>query len=292
MDRWRIPPQPPTERAPLPGVRHIVSIGSGKGGVGKSTVSVNLALALAAGGWRVGLFDADIDGPNVPLMLGIRRKATTREQQAQELGRQPQVFVTAARAGAARPHERYPSLERYGIRVFSIGFLIPEDTPIMPDPRFLGQLTIQIVRDIEWGALDVLLLDLPPGTGEPNSTLIRILPLTGAVLVTTPQDIARLDGSKALQMFTQAQVPVLGLVENMSTFICPACGEEVEIFHRSQVERPVSALPLLGRLPLDPAISSAADSGRPLLITAPDSPQARAFRAIATQLAPVLRDAG
>ena len=237
----------------------------------------------------MGLFDADIYGPNVPLMLGIRRKATTREQQAQELGRQPQVFVTAAR-GRGRPvrMSATPRWSAHGIRVFSIGFLIPEDTPIMPDPRFLGQLTIQIVRDIEWGDLDVLLLDLPPGTGEPNSTLMRILPLTGAVLVTTPQDIARLDGSKALQMFTQAQVPVLGLVENMSTFICPACGEEVEIFHRSAVERPVSALPVLGRLPLDPAISTAADTGRPLLISAPDSAQARAFRAIAAQLVPVL----
>ena len=273
----------------IPNVAHMLAIASGKGGVGKTTVSVNLALALAAGGARVGLFDADIYGPNVPLMLGIRRKTPTREQQAQAVTRQPEVFVTAARAGAARPHERYPSLERFGIRVFSIGFLIPDDTPIMPDPRFLGQLTIQIVRDIEWGELDVLLLDLPPGTGEPTNTLLRILPLTGAVLVVTPQDIARLDGSKALQMFSRAQVPVLGLVENMSSFICPECGQEVAIFHRSAVERPVSALPLLGRLPLDPAISAAADTGRPLLLTAPDSAQARAFRAIAGQLVEHLR---
>jgi ATP-binding protein involved in chromosome partitioning len=278
MQRDMVPARSLDERTPLPGVARIVTVGSGKGGVGKSTVSVNLALALAQTGLRVGLFDADIYGPNVPLMLGIRRKTQDREAAGRH------VFVTTMRAGSARAHERYPSIERYGIRVFSIGFLIPEEMAAMPDPRFLGQMTIQVVRDIEWGELDLLLLDLPPGTGEPNHTLIKTLPLAGAVLVTTPQDIARLDGSKALHMFTQAQVPVLGVVENMSTFICPSCGDEVEIFHRSTVERPVMDRPLLGRLPLDPAISSAADTGRPLLLTAPDSAQARAFRGIAANL--------
>lgn len=268
---------PPANRAPLPGVDRIVTVGSGKGGVGKSTVSVNLALALAAEGLRVGLFDADIYGPNVPLMLGMRRNT-------QERDRERQVFVTAARAGAARANERYPSIERYGIRVFSIGFLVPESVALMPDPVLLGRMTIQIVRDIEWGELDILLLDLPPGTGEPNHSLIKMLPIAGAVLVTTPQDIARLDGSKALHMFTQEGVRPLGVVENMSTFICPTCGDEVEIFHRSEVERPLQSLPLLGRLPLDPAISAAADTGRPVLISAPDSAQARAFRDIAANL--------
>jgi ATP-binding protein involved in chromosome partitioning len=256
----------------IQGVERLLVVASGKGGVGKTTVTVNLALALALSGARVGLFDADIYGPNVPLMLGVRR--------------------TASGAGGMLPIARAASepyiapLERYGLRVMSIGLLVAEDEAVMPDPHDAGRIVTQTLRDVRWGALDYLLVDLPPGTGEPQHSLLRAFAVDGAVAVTTPQDLSLLDASRSLAMFRQAGVPIVGAIENMSFLHCPHCGERIEVFHRSERAWAVEdeSVELLGRVPMDIGISRGISAGHPLLQTTPDAAGALVFRDIAARV--------
>jgi ATP-binding protein involved in chromosome partitioning len=262
----------------IPNIAHTLAIASGKGGVGKTTVSVNLALALAAGGARVGLFDADIYGPNVPLMLGVRRTTPAN----------PLATVAVARAGDAPPS--ISPLERFGIKVMSIGLIVGERDTVMPDSNFAGRIVTQTLRDVRWGALDYLLIDLPPGTGEPQQSLVQQITLDGAVIVTTPQDLSLLDASRSLGLFRQAGVRLLGMIENMSYLTCPHCGERIEVFHHSERHWDIQngELPLLGQIPMDAAISRGIDAGHPLVQAAPDSTDAQAFREIAAKLAGLL----
>jgi ATP-binding protein involved in chromosome partitioning len=261
----------------VPGVRRLLAVAGGKGGVGKSTVSVNLALALAQLGYRVGLLDADVHGPNVPLMLGVRRRADT-------VGWQSIVPL----AGASPDAPRLPALDRYGLRVMSMGLLAGENQPLLADNApLVGLLVRNLLTLVDWGDPDVLLLDLPPGTGEPLPTLLRAVRLDGVVLVSTPQDVARLDAGRALAAFQEAQTPILGLVENMAYLRCPDCGARIDVFHRGNIARPVAdgTVPLLAELPLAPSISEAADTGRPLLVAEPTGPEAAAFLALAAAVA-------
>jgi ATP-binding protein involved in chromosome partitioning len=257
---------------PIEGVDRTLAIASGKGGVGKTTVTVNLALALAQGGARVGIFDADIYGPNIPLMLGIRQTKTAPG------------LLPVARADRT-PY--IPPVERFGLKVMSIGLLVAEADTVMPDPRFAGRIVSQTLQDVRWGQLDHLLIDLPPGTGEPQQSLVDVVALDGAVVVTTPQDLSLLDAGRSLGLFRKAGVPILGVIENMSYLVCPHCGERIEVFHRSERQwRLADASPeLLGRVPMDLAISRGIDSGHPLLQDAPDATQASDFRAIAERIA-------
>ena len=259
------------------GARRLLAVASGKGGVGKSTVAVNLALGMTRLGYRVGLLDADVHGPNVPLMLGVRRRADA-------VG-----WETIIPLAAASPHEaQVPALERYGMRVMSLGLLAGEEQALLTDNASLvGLLVRGLLSLVDWGECDVVVLDLPPGTGEPLATLLRTVRFDGVVLVTTPQDVARLDASRVLAAFREAQVPVLGTVENMAYLVCPHCGERIEVFHRSDVPRPVSdaTVPLLAEIPLDPALSAATDTGRPVLITDPEGAHAMAFVALAAAVA-------
>jgi ATP-binding protein involved in chromosome partitioning len=255
----------------LPGVARILVVASGKGGVGKTTVTVNLALALALDGARVGLFDADIYGPNVPLMLGVSRSVPARG------------MLPIARA-ESQPY--IPPLERYGIKVMSIGLLVAEGETVMPDPHDAGRIVTQTIRDVLWGELDYLLIDLPPGTGEPQHSLLRALAVDGAVVVTTPQDLSLLDASRSLGMFRQAGIPILGAIENMSYLHCPHCGERIEVFHRSERAWAVEheSVELLGRVPMDIGISRGIDAGHPLLQTTPDAAGSLIFREIAAKI--------
>lgn len=263
--------------APVAGVKRIVAVGSGKGGVGKTTVTVNLALALVERGARVGIFDADVHGPNVPLMLGVRRHKPS--------GGFAPVF-------RVRRNPYIPPLERFGLKVMSIGLLVGEAETVMPDPTLIGHLVLQTLRDTLWGELDYLLLDLPPGTGEPQARLLGGVPVAGAVVVTTPQDLSLLDAGRFLGLFRQAQVPILGLVENMSGLYCPHCGERIEVFHPSQHGWAVrdAGLPVLGRIPLGLAISRAIDAGHPLVQQSPDAAEAAVFREIAGRVVGRLDD--
>ncbi|HMA36134.1 MAG TPA: Mrp/NBP35 family ATP-binding protein [Chloroflexia bacterium] len=255
----------------IAGVRRIVAIASGKGGVGKTTVTVNLALALALDGARVGVFDGDIYGPNVPLMLGVRPTRALRG------------MIPVARADTT-PY--IPALVRYGLKMMSIGLLLPETATILPDPRFAGMIVTRTLQDVLWGDLDYLLVDLPPGTGEPQQSLVQLVQVDGAVVVTTPQDLSLLDAGRALGLFRQAGVPILGIVENMSYLHCPHCGEQIEVFHHSDHAWPVqdAALPVLGRIPLDQQISRGITAGHPLVQAAPGAAETSVFRAIARQV--------
>jgi ATP-binding protein involved in chromosome partitioning len=262
---------------PIVGVARTLAIASGKGGVGKTTVTVNLALALAQAGAQVGVFDADIYGPNIPLMLGIRRTKTAT-------GMLP--IARADRTPYIEP------LQRFGLKIMSIGLLIGEADTVMPDPRFAGRIVSQTIQDVRWGQLDYLLIDLPPGTGEPQQSLVDVVTIGGAVVVTTPQDLSLLDAGRSLGLFRQASVPILGVIENMSYLICPHCGERIEVFHRSERRWQVAdeALELLGRIPMGLAISRAIDAGHPLLQDAPDAAEAALFRAIAQRIRQKLND--
>jgi ATP-binding protein involved in chromosome partitioning len=224
----------------LPKIKNIIAVASGKGGVGKTTVTVNLALALQQQGARVGIFDADVYGPNVPIMLGIHRRKAAKG------------FVPVARRSEAAAY--IEPLSRFGLKIMSIGLLVAENQVIDParSPDAVGQLVVQTLKDVLWGPLDYLLIDLPPSAGQPQASLLERVPLRGVVIVTTPQDLSLLDASRSLLMFQEANVPILGIVENMSYFICPNCDEKHEIFQRSAQWRPSALVdvPLLGQIPL------------------------------------------
>jgi len=259
-------------RPAIPGIKSIIAVASGKGGVGKSTTAVNLALALAQGGKKVGLLDADIYGPSLPRMLGLS-------------GKKPE----------SPDGKRLQPLEGWGIPVMSMGFLVPEDTPmIWRGPMVMSALE-QMLRDVNWGELDVLVVDMPPGTGDAQLTMAQRVPLAGAVIVSTPQDIALLDARKGLNMFRRVDVPVLGIVENMSYFCCPNCGHRSEIFAHGGARRTAEELGVdfLGELPLNIAIRETSDGGTPIVASKPESDEAKAYRAIAALVAAKLdRDAG
>lgn len=271
--------QTPEEKLRLPDIGKVVAVASGKGGVGKSTIAVNLAVGLAQQGYRVGLLDADVHGPNVPLMLGVRRKQAAQGWQA---------ILPIGQNQELPSQMRLPALERYGVRMMSIGLLVSEEqAALLQNVSTVGILVRQMLRMVEWGALDILLIDFPPGTSEPQATLISTVELDGVVMVVTPQDLALLDSTRALRAFQEAGVPVVGVVENMSYLLCPHCGERLQIFHRSTIERPITSgeIPLLAEIPLDPALSEAADTGRPLLVSNPDSPQAMMLVALSRTVA-------
>jgi ATP-binding protein involved in chromosome partitioning len=246
----------------IPGIRHIIAVASGKGGVGKSTTAVNLALGLAAGGKKVGLLDADIYGPSIPRMMGINRRPESRDGK---------ILIP---------------LENWGIRCMSIGFLVGEDTPmIWRGPMVISALQ-QMLGDVAWGELDALVVDLPPGTGDAQLTMAQRVPLSGAVIVSTPQDIALIDARKGLNMFTKVAVPVLGIIENMSYFLCPKCGERSEIFGHggARAEAAKLKVPFLGEVPLHLDIRTTSDEGTPIVAARPDSPHAKIYRDIADKV--------
>jgi ATP-binding protein involved in chromosome partitioning len=258
------PGQQPAGQKPLlllPDVKHIVAVASGKGGVGKSTVAVNLAVALARQGHAIGLLDADIYGPSLPRMLGVNRKPEVRD-------------------GKMLP------LPAWGLKAMSIGFLVEEETPmIWRGPMVMGALE-QMLGQVEWGALDVLIVDMPPGTGDAQLTMAQRVALAGAVIVSTPQDIALIDARRGVRMFERVRVPVLGLVENMSVFCCPNCGHRSEIFGHGGARRESERLgaPFLGEVPLLLDIRSSADAGSPIVASAPNGEAAKAYSEIATRL--------
>ncbi len=258
-------PQPPgrPQRGAVPGVGAIIAVASGKGGVGKSTVAANLALALKANGLAVGVLDADIYGPSMPRMLGIS-------------GRRP----------SSPDGKRLIPLENYGLRCMSMGFLVPEDRPmIWRGPMVMSALQ-QMLREVDWGELDIMVVDMPPGTGDAQLTMAQQVPLAGAVIVSTPQDIALLDARKGLNMFRQVEVPVLGIVENMSYFLCPHCGGRSEIFSHGGARREAEKLgtEFLGEVPLDLQIRETSDDGRPITVSDPDNPHSLVFCAIARRI--------
>jgi ATP-binding protein involved in chromosome partitioning len=250
-------------RALVPGVKAIVAVASGKGGVGKSTVASNLALALARIGHSVGLLDADIYGPSQPRMLGIRGRPETADGKILE------------------------PMRAYGVKVMSMGFLVPEETPMIWRGPMVMSAIQQMLRDVNWGALDILVVDMPPGTGDAQLTMAQQVPLAGAVIVSTPQDIALIDARKGLNMFRKVDVPVLGIVENMSWFACPNCGHVSHVFAhggaREEAER--LGVEFLGEVPLDIAIRETSDEGRPIVASRPETPHAAVFLKIAERVA-------
>lgn len=238
-------PSGPHKNAPvsLPNVKHIIAVASGKGGVGKSTVAANLAVAMSKQGLRVGLLDADIYGPSVPMLFGLRGKRPSQSDDG-----------------------KIVPLQAHGVTVMSIGFMIADDSPAVWRGPMVQSAILQLLRDVQWGTLDVLLLDMPPGTGDAQLTVAQKVPLSGAVIVSTPQDIALLDSIKGIDMFRKVDVPVLGIVENMSLYCCPECGHQSAIFGTGGAEARAKEMnvPFLGRLALDPALRIASDNGTPL----------------------------
>ena len=274
--RGRVAPQPPAappgrpaphaanrlQRGAVLGVGAIVAVASGKGGVGKSTVAANLALALKANGLRVGVLDADIYGPSMPRMLGISGRPSSPDG------------------------KRLTPMENYGLRCMSMGFLVPEDKPmIWRGPMVMSALQ-QMLREVNWGDLDIMIVDMPPGTGDAQLTMAQQVPLAGAVIVSTPQDIALLDARKGLNMFRQVEVPVLGIIENMSYFLCPHCGGRSEIFSHggARLEAERLGTEFLGEVPLDLQIRETSDSGHPITVSDPGNPHSLVFRAIAARI--------
>ncbi len=256
-----------------PPARHVIAVGSGKGGVGKTTVSLNLALATLDRGHAVGILDADLYGPNLPLMVGITRDAWTE-------------YWTLARNVRRHGQVRLQPVDRYGLKIVSAGFILAEDQPLVVEGIGAQMLVRQLVHETAWGALDYLIVDLPPGTGDIHQVLLQAVPYSGAIVVVTPQYVAHLDAKKAVQMYRRRKVPVLGGIENMAAFACPHCGKSVEVFPTVPDARSIWSLGVdrLGSIPLDPAVSLSSDTGSPLYVTAPQSPQAQAFRQIAAQL--------
>ena len=269
------------QRARIDRIVHLLVVGSGKGGVGKSTVSVNLAIALAKIGSRVGLLDGDAYGPSIPMMLGVRKRGESQGWSATlPLGQREKLS----------PDQMLQPLMRYGVKVMSVGFFIGEEQAVAPIPDVLGVLIRQLLYTVDWGELDYLIVDLPPGNGEPQATLCRELQIDGAILVTTPQDIARIDTARGLAMFQNTGVPILGLVQNMSGFACPHCGKIVDIFPASSESRSaLDSLPLLGAIPLDPATATSGDKGQPVVVSMPESSVTVAFNGIAEKVIETLK---
>jgi ATP-binding protein involved in chromosome partitioning len=248
-------------KLPIPGVKNLIAVGSGKGGVGKTTVSVNLAISLARLGHAVGLMDADVYGPNVPLMMGINRT--------------PLAYG-----------DRIQPLEQYGVKLMSMGFLNPGDKPLVWRGPMLHSVIQQFLRGVDWGRLDYLLIDLPPGTGDVQLTLIQTAPITGAVVVTTPSDVSLEDARKAVHMFHQVKVPILGIVENMSYLICPHCTERIDVFSYGGGKRTAEQMKVhfLGELPLNPEVRIGGDTGDPVSLRQNNDPAAESFLALARNL--------
>lgn len=270
-------------RANVDQVKHLIVVGSGKGGVGKSTVSVNLAVALARQGAAVGLLDGDTYGPSVPLMLGIRKRGESQGWR----GTLPLAFRRNL-----PPEQMLQPLLRYGVKVMSVGFFVGEEQAVAPMPDVQGLLIRQLLFMVNWGRLDYLIVDLPPGNGEPQATLVRELDLAGAILVTTPQDVARIDTARALAMFRLAGVHVLGLVKNMSGFTCPHCGEIIEIFPAGlEMRESLDDLPVLCTIPLHPPTATGGDNGQPVVVSLPASPAALAFHTLAKDVSGLLNHA-
>ncbi len=248
----------------IPGIRHLIAVSSGKGGVGKSTTAVNLALALKSLGLRVAVLDADVYGPSIPKLFGLTGK--------------PEPSDAAGK--------KMKPMTRYGVEVMSIGFLVPEDTPmIWRGPMVMSALT-QLLRETEWGEADVMVIDMPPGTGDVQLTLAQQTPLSGAVIVSTPQDLALIDARKGLNMFRKVNVPVIGIVENMSYFTCTKCGERHEIFGHGGAKEEAARIgaPFLGEIPLDKEVRLRSDSGEPIVATQPDALHTALYRDVARQV--------
>ncbi len=257
-------------KRPLPGIKHIVAVASGKGGVGKSTTAANLALALQGMGYKVGVLDSDIYGPSMQRVLGVSGKPDTT------------------------PDKKMIPKIAHGLKVMSMGFLVPEDTAmIWRGPMVMGAIT-QMLREVEWGELDFLIVDMPPGTGDAQLTLSQSVPLAGAVIVSTPQDLALIDAARGVTMFNKVAVPVLGVVENMSTFICPNCQHETPIFGHGGARAEAGRLGVrfLGEIPLDMAIRITSDEGKPIVIDQPNGPHAAAYRAVAENVVAALEADG
>ena len=250
------------QQALMPGVRSIIAVASGKGGVGKSTTAVNLAMALAAIGRKVGILDADIYGPSLPRMMGIVGQPASQDGKSLD------------------------AMENFGIKCMSIGFMVDEESPIIWRGPMVQSALEQMMRDVNWGALDVLVVDMPPGTGDAQLTMAQRVPLTGAIIVSTPQDIALLDARKGLNMFRKVEVPVFGIVENMSYFNCPKCGHRSDIFSHGGAHKEADRLGVdfLGEIPLDIVIRETSDAGQPIVIAQPDSAHAKAYLAIAQKV--------
>jgi len=257
------PSQPAPAPQPLPGVDAIIAVGSGKGGVGKTTLAVNLAVALAQLGNKVGLLDGDVYGPNVPLMLGVNQ--------------QPRMA----------PGNRIEPLQAFGLKVISVGFLNPGDKPIIWRGPMLHQIMKQFLGQVDWGDLNYMIVDLPPGTGDIALSLVQSVPLTGAVVVSTPSDVSLQDARKAVEMFRQMKVDLIGVVENMSYFTCPHCHHQIDIFSRGGAENMSKHLgvPFLGSIELDPEVRKAGDSGKPIVLDGENSPHAKSIFAFARKVA-------
>ena len=246
---------PQTAPQPLPGVENIVAIGSGKGGVGKTTVAVNLAVALASMGYKTGLLDADIYGPNVPLMMNSNA--------------QPRMVGD----------NRIEPLQNFGVKIISVGFLNPGDKALVWRGPMLHSIIRQFLQQVEWGELDYMVVDLPPGTGDVVISLFQTVPLTGAVVVSTPSDVSLQDARKAIEMFRTGRVDLLGIVENMSHFVCPHCHQEIDIFSKGGVDRTAQqfGVPFLGSIELDPDIRRGGDGGKPVVLGGESSPHAKSL---------------
>ena len=253
-----MPPAP----QPLPGVDSIVAVGSGKGGVGKTTVSVNLAIALAKLGHKVGLLDGDVYGPNVPLMMHASET--------------PKVDAA----------NRIQPLDQFGVRVLSVGLLNPGDRPLIWRGPMLHSIIRQFLQQVDWGKLDYLVVDLPPGTGDVALSLVQTVPLTGAIVVSTPSDVSLQDARKAIEMFRQVKVELLGMVENMSHFVCPHCHQEIDIFSKGGAERTADVfhVPFLGRIELDPDIRRGGDTGAPVVLAGEEDAHSKSFYAVARRV--------
>ncbi|WP_457645133.1 Mrp/NBP35 family ATP-binding protein [Profundibacter sp.] len=253
----------------IPGVKAVLAVASGKGGVGKSTTSVNLALGLRALGLKVGLLDADIYGPSIPRLMGITER--------------PNIV-----------NDRIVPIDQYGLKVMSMGFLMDEESPVIWRGPMVVSALMQMVREVEWGELDVLVLDMPPGTGDAQLTLAQQVPLAGSVIVSTPQDLALIDARKGLKMFKQVDVPILGIIENMSTFICPHCGEKSDIFGHGGAQEEAAKLGVmfLGAVPLHMDIRHYSDEGTPVVIAEPDGVHAKVYKTIAMKVAALMGEAG